>query len=76
MLVTANVFPSSLMLSTLMMGAIHCSKTSVLTRTTWRHIPEDGIPIQSGFLCKHACYGILLIQTFMKHSPLAWLSSE
>jgi hypothetical protein len=26
-----------------MMEVIHSSKTSVLTRVTWRHIPEDGI---------------------------------
>jgi hypothetical protein len=26
-----------------MMEAIHSSETSVLTRTTWRNIPEDGI---------------------------------
>jgi hypothetical protein len=31
-------------LSTLMMGAIRSSETSVLTRATLLHIPEDGIP--------------------------------
>jgi hypothetical protein len=30
--------------STLKMEAIHFSKTSVHTRSTRRHIPEDGIP--------------------------------
>jgi hypothetical protein len=34
---------SSLMLVSLMMEAICSSETSVLTRTAWRHIPEDGI---------------------------------
>jgi hypothetical protein len=40
LLVMANV-PSSPILVTVMMGALSSSVTSVLTRTTWRHIPED-----------------------------------
>jgi hypothetical protein len=43
LLVTANVFPASLILSTLMMKAIRSSETSVITRVTWRHIPEIAI---------------------------------
>jgi hypothetical protein len=42
LLITANI-PSSLILSTLIMDVIHSSETSVLTRTLWHHIPEDGI---------------------------------
>jgi hypothetical protein len=38
-----NVVPSSLILVTLMMEAIHSFETSVLRRATWRNIPEDGI---------------------------------
>jgi hypothetical protein len=41
--VTANVVPCSPLLVTLMMETIHSSKTSVITRATRRHIPEDGI---------------------------------
>jgi hypothetical protein len=40
------------LLFTLMMGVIHSSKTSVLTRATHHHIPEDGIlqeTVLSGF---------------------------
>jgi hypothetical protein len=40
---TANVVPSSLILSTLVRKATCSSGTSVLTRATRRHIPEDGI---------------------------------
>jgi hypothetical protein len=41
--VTANVVPSLSTPSTLMMGAIRSSETSVFTRATLRHIPEDSI---------------------------------
>jgi hypothetical protein len=44
MLVNANVVSSLLSLSALMMNAIRSFETSVLTRTTRRHIPENGIP--------------------------------
>jgi hypothetical protein len=43
LLVTANVFPSSPILVTLMMEALSSCDTSVLTRATWRNIPQDGI---------------------------------
>jgi hypothetical protein len=42
LLVTANV-SSSLILATLMMEVVHSSEMSVLARTTWHNIPEDGI---------------------------------
>jgi hypothetical protein len=41
LIVTADV-PNSLIIFTLMMEAIRSSETLVLTRASWRHIPEDG----------------------------------
>jgi hypothetical protein len=43
LLVIANVVHRSLILSNLMMEAIHSSETLVLTTATWRHIPQDDI---------------------------------
>jgi hypothetical protein len=42
-LVTAYGVPLTLILSTLIINAIHSSETSVLTRATRHHVPEDGI---------------------------------
>jgi hypothetical protein len=43
LLVTASVVPSSPIPVTLIMEALSPSETSVLTRATWRNIPEDVI---------------------------------
>jgi hypothetical protein len=43
LLVTANVVPSSLIPSTLMMVAIRFPETTVLTKAVGRHISDDGI---------------------------------
>jgi hypothetical protein len=43
LLVSTNVVPSSLILSTLMMEAISSSETFVLTKVARHHTPENGI---------------------------------
>jgi hypothetical protein len=43
LLVAAEVVPSSPILVTPLMKLLSSSETSVLTRSTWRNFPEDGI---------------------------------
>jgi hypothetical protein len=60
-----SVVSSSQILVILMMEEIRSSETWVLTRATWRHIPEDGI-LKETFNSLHStCYtnrhGVMLL---------------
>jgi hypothetical protein len=54
-----NIIPTSLILFPLMIDGIHFSETSVLTRATRRHMPEDSI--LPSHRCENLKYYIELI---------------
>jgi hypothetical protein len=61
LLVTANVFPSSPILVTLMIEATLSSETPVLTKVTGRHISEDGILRKRLIMKDHlSVFGLML----------------
>jgi hypothetical protein len=75
---TANVFPSSPLLITLM-EPISCYETSVLTRATRHHIPEDGILHFGGLFpsCVAGC--MCLPSLLLKHRvcrPSRWIRAR
>jgi hypothetical protein len=54
LVVTAIVVPSSLILLALMMQARHSSETSVLTRATRHHVPQDDNLLDVDIICGFA----------------------
>jgi hypothetical protein len=68
-LVTANIVPSSLILCTLMMEAIHSSEMLVLTRATWCHSLGDSI------LHSHHCENLECYMNFLVNGSLLIIHS-
>jgi hypothetical protein len=67
LLVTANVVPSSPILVTLMMEEIRSSETSVLTKATRRHIPDDSILLKLATFMSTVRVSILVGIQFVLH---------
>jgi hypothetical protein len=59
LIVTANVVPSSPILATLMMEALQPSQTSILTRATRRHAPEE-CQLNDNYGSQSRCYNIFI----------------
>jgi hypothetical protein len=74
LVVTANVVPSSLILSNLKIEATCFSETSALTRATRRHImshPRDEILLNELFVASHSS---VLYDDCLTHTPIEKLS--
>jgi hypothetical protein len=61
LLVTASVVPSSPILVTLMKEALSSCEMLVLTRATWRNIPEDAILPENYASINSSIYGCVFV---------------
>jgi hypothetical protein len=68
LLVTVSAVPSSLILFTLLIEAILSYETSVLTRATRHHIPEDGILHRLHYSRSSVMYGPTVLSQARAHA--------
>jgi hypothetical protein len=72
LLVTDNLVPSSPILAALMMDALCSSETLVLTRATWRNIPEDGIRHLSP--CRNTM--CVALTSYKEEANISWMMKQ